>query len=323
MKTAGQWVVFTLAGVCVLLGGVGGCTKNAATGEKFLNLTSRQQEISMGVEAAPGFTQEFGGKVEDAALQAYVSDIGRRLAAVTEADNPGLPWEFTLLDSDVLNAFALPGGKVFVTRGLAKRMTNEAQLAGVLGHEVGHVTAQHAARRISNATLFQAGMTVAAATVSASGNDTAAAAGQVAIPALNVGGQLVLLKFGREEESQADYLGMRYMSRIGYNPKAQVQVMQILADASKNSPRQPEWLATHPLPETRIQRTQQLITGEYAAFANDPKNQFYEDRFKSQFLARLNTLPPPKQKAELEVQRLMELAAASNTCCGQAGPHAH
>jgi predicted Zn-dependent protease len=286
-----------------------GCTTNPATGDRFLNLTSREQEIQMGAQAAPGFTQEFGGKVGDAALQAYVTDIGMRLAAVTEADYPNLPWEFTLLDSDVLNAFALPGGKVFITRGLAKRMSNEAQLAGVLGHEVGHVTAQHMARRISNQTLFQIGVTAAAVGVAASGDDTAAAA----LPALNVGGQLVLLKFGRDEESQADYLGLRYMSKIGYNPRGQLQVMEILRDAA-GSGSQPEWMSTHPLPETRIREIEGLLAGEFAQAANNPASKFNEARFQSEFLARLNRLPPPTHAAQREAERLFALAAAQHRC---------
>src|SRR5205823_502333 len=101
------------------------------------------QEVQMGAEAMPELTKQYGGKVANTDLQTYVTGVGRKLAATTEADNPALPWEFTLLNSDVINAFALPGGKVFLTTGLAKRMTNEAQMAGVLGHECGHVTARH------------------------------------------------------------------------------------------------------------------------------------------------------------------------------------
>lgn len=304
-------------GTAIVLAGsafglLAGCTTNPATGDRFLNFTSRDQEIAMGAQAAPGFTTEFGGKVNDPVLQQYVTDIGKRLAAVTEADNPSLPWEFTLLDSDVINAFALPGGKVFFTRGLAAKMTNEAQMAGVLGHEVGHVTAQHAARRITQASIFQAAVTGAAVAVQASGDDRVQTAGQAALPALNVGGQLVILKFGRDEESQADYLGMRYMSKIGYNPRAQLQVMEILRDTSKGGGAQPEWLSTHPLPETRIERVSGLLAGEYAAQANDPKLVFNEQRFQSEFLARLNKLPPPTQKSQAAVQRLIELAEAQH-----------
>ena len=125
-----------------------GCAKNAATGKRSLVLLSAAEEERLGAEAAPQFTAEYGGAVDDAALNRYVTDIGNRLAAVTEADYPDLEWEFTLLDSSVVNAFALPGGKVFITRGLAERLDNEAQLAGILGHEIGHVTARHVEDRV-------------------------------------------------------------------------------------------------------------------------------------------------------------------------------
>lgn len=310
------------AGVCLVVAGVvlagmgGGCVKNAATGEKFFSLygSDRAQEISIGAQAAPGMAQEFGGAVPNARLQSYVQDIGRRLAAVTEADNPGLPWEFTLLDSPVINAFALPGGKVYVTRGLCEKMSNEAQLAGVLGHEVGHVTAQHTMRRIGQATLLTVGTTIAAVGVSAADREGSTAA--AVVPALEVGGTLVILKFGRDEESQADSLGMRYMSRIGYNPRGQLQVMEILRDASGGGGSQPEFLATHPLPETRIQRVTSQLKGEFNAAAMDPKNQFYEERFQSQFLAELRRMPAPSKKAEAEALELMELAARMEHACG-------
>jgi predicted Zn-dependent protease len=309
-----------LAALLLSAAALTGCTTNPATGDRFLNLTSREQEIQMGAQAAPGLTQEFGGKVNDAFLNAYVTEIGTRLAAATEADNPGLPWEFTLLDSEVINAFALPGGKVFISRGLVARMTNEAQLAGVLGHEVGHVTAQHTARRISQSTALQGILTLGAAAVSISGSQTAAVIGDQALPALNVGGQLVILKFGREEESQADYLGMRYMSKIGYNPRGQLQVMEILKAAAGGAGGQPEWMSTHPLPDTRIREIEGLLAGEFAQAANNPANAFNEARFQSEFLTRLNKLPAPTKTSEREVQALIQLAAA-HTNCGSTCKH--
>ncbi|MGD9689424.1 MAG: M48 family metalloprotease [Phycisphaerales bacterium] len=295
-----------------------GCVKNAATGDRFFSLYggNRQAEIALGAQAAPGMANEFGGAVASPALQAFVRDIGSRLAAVTEADNPGLPWEFTLLDSAVINAFALPGGKVYITRGLCERMSNEAQLAGVLGHEVGHVTAQHTMRRIGQQQLVTAG--VVASSVAVAAADREGGTAQTIVPALSIGGSLVLLKFGRDEESQADTLGMRYMSRIGYNPRGQLQVMEILRDASGGS-RQIEFLATHPLPETRIQRVSAQLAGEFKPAVDDPNNQLHEERFQRQFLAALRQLPPPTQTSEARVEALMRLAQVCGPACG----HAH
>lgn len=316
-------VVLCLAIVSAL--GAGGCVKNSATGDSFFSTLSRDQEIAMGVQAAPQMTQEFGGEVPSPALQRYVSDLGMKLVAHVEPEFRDLPWTFTFLDSSVINAFALPGGKVFISRGLAERMTNEGQLAGVLGHEIGHVTAQHIARRIGQQTLIGGGLEVLGAAIgSAPAGSTAASAGQTLLPALNIGGQLTLLKFGRDEESQADWLGMRYMSRAGYNPRAQQQVMEILRDASKGGGSQPEWMSTHPLPDTRIARIGELLKTEYAQAANDPKLTFNEQRFQREFLPALRALPAPKQKAsreEIERVRLAMATLGHTDAC--AGPCSH
>jgi predicted Zn-dependent protease len=246
----------------------------------------------MGEQAQAEFTQEFGGEVPSPALQQYVSRVGNSMTPHTEADNPSLPWEFTLLNSDVVNAFALPGGKVFFTRGLAKELTSEAQMAGVLGHEIGHVTARHASQRISQQTLFNAGLGVAAAVVDASGNQKAQTIGGYGIPALSVGGNLVMLKFGRDEESEADSLGMRYMAKAGYDPHAQLEVMQVLQRVA-GSGGGVEFLSTHPLPETRIERVQKELGEKYADTRNSPKYQAFVQRYKSDFLNVLAKLPPP------------------------------
>lgn len=314
-----QW--FRLAAVGLLLGmSVGaptGCTTNPATGERFFTTLSPEQEAAIGAQAAPELAQEFGGPVQNAQLQQYVTNIGKRLAAETEGYFPTLEWEFTLLDSPVINAFALPGGKVFITRGLAERMTNEAQMAAVLGHEVGHVSAQHTARRIGQQTLFNAGVVVAGLAVGLSDEQSSVRkVGQYAVPALAVGGNLVLLKFGRDEEAQSDYLGMRYMTKIGYNPRAQLQVMEILREASGGGGGQIEWLSTHPMPDTRIQRIEQLLqTDEFKHTQNNPNYQFYEERYQNEFLRILKTLPPPKQPAapsEAEVRQQLQRSGGAS-----------
>ena len=263
-----------------------GCTTNPATGRKQLNLLSAEEEVAMGEQAMPELVQEYGGEVQSPQLRAYVTDVGRRLAAHTEEDLPDLLWEFTLLESDVINAFALPGGKVFITRGLLARFTNEAQLAGVLGHEVGHVTAQHIDERISRAMGVEILAQVAAAAV---GNQSAWA--QAVPMVVGVGGQGYLLKFGRDQERESDILGMRYMVQAGYDPHGMLEVMEVLAEASQgNSP--PEFLSTHPHPKTRIETIMELLEGEYAYTRNNPEFRNYSGRFERDALPYL-TRPSP------------------------------
>jgi len=295
------------------------CSVNPATGRSQFIIMSMAQESALGAEVAPQFTAEFGGPVNDSGLQAYVTEIGRRMAAETEADFPSLPWQFTLLDSAVVNAFALPGGHVFITRGLAERLTSEAQLAGVLGHEIGHVTARHGSQRVSSATAFTVGMSVVAAVVGEQSGQTSLAG--LTVPALSVGGQLVLLKFGRDEELEADALGVRYMSRVGYNPIGQLEVMQVLSDASGGGERGFELLATHPYPERRIRDLQRLIQREYADTQNNPEFGTFEQRYRDVMLAGLRRLPAPRHAATAtEVrQTLVALGAigcGGAACCG-------
>ncbi len=276
---------------------LGACSTNPATGARSLTLLSWNEEKAMGAEAAPQFTAEFGGAVSDEPLQRYVTQVGQRLVAQIEPEVPSdLEWEFTLLDSDVINAFALPGGKVFMTRGLASRFTDEAQLAGVLGHEIGHVTARHGNQRMSKQIGFNILMGAAAVGVGIADSDSDIRKyGQYAVPALAVGGNVVLLKYGRDEESQADQLGVRYMARAGYNPTAQREVMEILQQASGSSAgRSPEWLSTHPYPETRIERLNQILAEQYPDANTNPAYARAEQRYRTEFLARLNSLPPAK-----------------------------
>ena len=309
-----RWMI---VGALALIGLSGtGCQVNEATGERhFLTLT-RGDEIQLGEEAAPEFVEQFGGAVQDAELQRYVSSIGARMARKTEGDNPTLPWEFTLLDSAVVNAFALPGGKVFITRGLAERLDDEAQLAGVLGHEIAHVTAQHANRRISSNMLFNIGLAVGATVVDSSGNRDVRDVGQLAIPALAIGGQVVQLKYGRDDELEADRLGIRYMAACGYDPAGQRDVMQVLASLAADSARQPEWLSTHPYPERRVRRINELLETEYAGV----EGQRWAVRYRRDFLGRLGEMPPPRHGANDPTVSLASIGAIGCSCCGDAGP---
>ncbi|MFW6336144.1 MAG: M48 family metalloprotease, partial [Phycisphaeraceae bacterium] len=277
-----------LAALLVLppLAPLGGCATNPATGEKQLQVLSKEEEISIGEDAAPKFLKEGGGEIPDEQIQKYVSDLGARLAAVSE--RPDLPWAFYTLDSAVINAFALPGGKVFVSRGLMEKMDNEAQLAGVLGHEVGHVTAKHINDRMAQAL----GISVATAAIGVAAQVSEEEWVRVLGAGVGVGGQLFALKFSRSDELQADALGVRYMSQIDYNPVGQLQLMQILKRASGGGGI--ELLQTHPLPSTRIDRLENLIGEKYPRADETGAYVFGHDRFEKNVLARLEKLPPAK-----------------------------
>ncbi len=271
----------------VLALGPVGCTKNLATGRSQLNLISTEREIALGSEASPAFLEQYGDEIPSKKISQYVSDIGYRLAA--ESERPQLPWEFHVVDSQVINAFALPGGKVFVSRGLLAKMDNEAQLAGVLGHEVGHVTAQHVGQRMTQAMIVQgvaAGLGVAA---QASDEDWLRVLGAGA----GMGGTVYLLKFGRDQELQSDWLGVRYMSRLGYSPIGQVQVLKILQKEAAGS-HQPEFLSTHPLPQTRITQLEQHIRKNYPDYDQPGRYRFAAEEYKAKVLDELDKLPPPK-----------------------------
>jgi len=260
-----------------------GCSTNPATGRTQWDVLSRSEEIELGRAAAGELVDGYGGRVEAQALQGYCERVGAAMTPHTEADYPSLPWEFTLLDTDVINAFALPGGKVFISRGLASKLENEAQLAGILGHEIGHVTAEHADKRVGNQIALSLGVSLAAVAVSGADEEIV----RVGVPVLvGTGGQLFALRFSRQEELEADRLGMRYMTRAGYNPRAQLGVMQILA--SESGERQtPEFLSTHPYPKTRVEHIRDLLRNEYRSAEQDPALEFHEARFESEFLRPL------------------------------------
>lgn len=269
---------------------LGACQTNPTTGRSQLVGLSRQQEIALGEQTKAQFTAESGGKVADRQLDGYIEEVGRKLAAKTPADNPALPWEFTLLNSSVINAFALPGGKVFISKGLADRMTNEAQLAGVLGHEIGHVCARHTSERVGQQQMVSIGAALGGAALGVSG--ASAAVTQLGGLAINIGGTLIPLQFSRDQESEADSLGMRFMVACNYNPQAQRQVMQILQQAA-GSGGTPEFLATHPYPETRIERINKELATTYKSTQNNPQYQFYEAEFRTRYLRKSAMLPQP------------------------------
>ena len=208
----------------------------------------------MGLQAAPEMAAQFGGLEPDPDYQAAIDQIGRAIVKGSLAAPSGYPFEFYVLaDPQTVNAFALPGGPVFVTRGLVDSMQTEGQLAGVLAHEVVHILARHSAEQIAQTELTQ-GLT--GAVLIASYDPQNPSSQQVAAMAVLVG-QLVNMRFSREDELQSDTLGLQLMADAGYDPRAMAQVMQILAASNPAGP--PEFFSTHPNPENRIERIQQAI----------------------------------------------------------------
>jgi predicted Zn-dependent protease len=285
---AGVLSLGALAGGLALSAVATGCTTNPTTGRSQFNALSLQEEIAIGTQGKPEMIREYGGEVARAELRQYVAEVGMRLVETTAQDDPTLlelPWEFTLLNSDVVNAFALPGGKVFMSRGLAQMMSNEAQLAGVLGHEIGHVTARHVNDRYARQMGAQIGVGLLGVLLGGTtgGGDLANIAGNVA--------QLSLVSYDRAQEIESDALGMRYMARAGYNPAGQKQVMQLLAGLAKGQARN-DITSTHPHPEERIEVIERALQSEYASTQNNPEFQLGEDRFRQRFLSKLTLAYP-------------------------------
>jgi beta-barrel assembly-enhancing protease len=222
--------------------------ENPFTGEVQHIALDPQQEIALGLQMAPQMAQEMGGEDDDAAVRRVVEQVGNRVVAQGGASHTPYQFQFhALADPQTVNAFALPGGQIFITRGLLARLENEAQLAGVLAHEVGHVVARHSAEQISKSELAQG--LVGAAGIAGSGDyDSGQHSAQVAA----LVAQMMQLRYGRQDETQADTLGVRMMAGAGYDPRAMIVLMQILEQASGGGG-QPEFMNSHPDPGNRRQ----------------------------------------------------------------------
>ena len=222
------------------------CATNPVTGKSELALVSEGQEIEMGRQSAQEVAQTIG-YYNDPAIQSYVSAIGLKMAKASE--RPQLPWEFHVVNDASVNAFALPGGFIYVTRGLMTSITNEAELATVVGHEIGHVTNRHQVQQISRAEVAQLGLGL----------------GMILRPdlqplgsALGSGLSILFLKYGRDAENQADLAGFRYALNQNYDVRQMISMFQTLEGVSQleGGGKLPEWLSTHPNPENRAQATE-------------------------------------------------------------------
>ncbi|MCX6566127.1 MAG: M48 family metalloprotease [Candidatus Aminicenantes bacterium] len=238
--------IFTL----VALSGMFSCAINPVTGKKELMLISESQEIEMGKSTDESIKQEYG-LYQDPALSAYVEKVSRRLVPYTHRNK--LEYHFAVLDTPVENAFAAPGGFIYVTRGLLAMMNSEAELATVVGHELGHVNARHSVREYSKQLLLTGGLILG----SVLSKDVAKVA-----PYLMIGLQVLFLKFSRDDEYQADSLGVLYSRNAGYSPSQMIpffRSIQKLEEKAGGGTKLPNFLSTHPLTEKRIEEAQKML----------------------------------------------------------------
>ena len=221
---------------------------NPYTGKEQHITISEDQEIAIGLQSAPQMAGQYGGLFPNEQFQNFVDQVGQQLVNNSIAKKTGYKYDFHLLaDSQTINAFALPGGQVFITYALFSKLENKDQLAGVLGHEIGHVVGRHSADRMSKQGLTQGILSGVAV-----GFDPSTAQGAAAIA------NVINMKYGREDELESDDLGVRFMIKAGYNPEEMIGVMKILKSAAGPN-KIPEFQSTHPDPENRIEKIKEAI----------------------------------------------------------------
>jgi predicted Zn-dependent protease len=315
------------------------CSRNPVTGKKEIMLMSEGQEIALGKESDPQIIAAYGLYPDDK-IQAFINEKGKEMAAISH--RPELDYQFRVLDSPVVNAFAVPGGYVYFTRGILAHFNNEAEFAGVLGHEIGHITARHSAKQYSKQMLGQI-LFIGAIIASEDFRNYAEAA--------STGMQLLFLKFGRDDESQSDELGVEYSSQVGYNAHEMADFFQTLQKMGEQSGAGsiPTFLSTHPDPGDRNLRVHELATewqSKHAAqnlavnrdsylrmidgivYGEDPRQGFVENDYffhpelKFQFPVprgwRTANSPSQFQMAPEDGTALMTLSLASGNSLAQA-----
>lgn len=286
------------------------CATNPVTGKKELSLLSEAEELAMGQQADAEIRREMG-VYPDQELQRYVQDLGMRLAQ--QSHRPNLPWTFTVVDSPAINAFAVPGGFVYITRGILPYLGDEAELAGVLGHEIGHVTARHVNQQYSRQAMGGIGLMVLSIFVpqTAPFQDVS-----------SMGLGVLFLKYDRNDELQSDQLGMEYESALGYDPSAVPRFLSTLARVDKLSERGvPNWLSTHPEPGSRVEKAQPAL----AKFMSDNTRTRNQDAFLraidgvvvgdsvEQGIVRGNAFAHPMMRIALEFPDGWEVANSAET----------
>jgi predicted Zn-dependent protease len=249
-----------LPAVLLLVAVSAACATNPVTGKKELSLLSEAEELALGQQADAEIRREMG-VYPDQELQRYVSDIGMRLAR--KSHRPNLPWTFTVVDSQAINAFAVPGGYVYLTRGILPYLDDESELAGVLGHEIGHITARHAAQQYSR----QVGGGIGLVLLSIFVPQTAPFQD---LSSMGLG--VLFLKYSRDDELESDRLGVEYAAAAGWDPSGVPRFLSTLNRVSETSEKgMPNWLSTHPAPASRVEEAQPAVA-KVAADAPTTRN---------------------------------------------------
>lgn len=227
---------------------------NPITGEKQRVSLTQEQEVALGLQTAPQMIRQMGGEYNDPKVQAMVDRVGMKIVNGTEAGRSKYKFDFHVLaDPKTVNAFALPGGQIFITMGLLNMLKTEDELAGVLGHEIGHVIGRHSAEHMAKEELTQG--LVSAGTIATMDPNNPGMQNAIA----QYIGSVINMKYGREDELEADRFGVKYLFETGYNPEAQIEVMEVLKKASSGQ-NPPEFLSTHPNPDNRIEAIKKYIS---------------------------------------------------------------
>ncbi len=255
----GRLIIAVIMIVIALIGYFGSSQVNPVTGQTQHVNMSPEQETAMGLQAAPEMEAQYGGLSSNQKATALVAQVGNKIWENSDAAKGPYQFEYHLLaDPETINAFALPGGQVFITEGLLSHLQTEGQLAGVLAHETSHVILRHSAEQLAKSQLTQ-GLTGAAVIAAVDPNDPRTYRNAQFAMLVN---QMVNLKFSRTDETQADTFGVKYMAQAGYDPRSMIDVMTILEQAN-SGPRPAEFMSTHPDPGNRIQNIQQAIDKLY------------------------------------------------------------
>jgi predicted Zn-dependent protease len=292
------------------VGFAAGCAVNPVTGQNQLMLVSPEQEIQIDRQNAPHqFSSDYGA-CRDAALNQYLQETGHRLTPHTH--RPEMPYNFNCVNATYANAYAFPAGSIAATRGILLALDNEAELAALLGHELGHVNARHTARQMSKGTLIQAVVGGLSAIAQVQGS----LYGQVAEQLGMFGAGALLASYSRDNEREADALGLEYMVRAGYGAEGFVGLMDILRGMSKQKPGAIELMfATHPMSDERYQSAVEAVRGPYAAARQAP---LYRERYmdRTAGLRRIKDAIETMQKADTEIAK--KNFSGASTLLGQA-----
>ncbi len=248
-----------------------GCDTNVVSGKSRLMFYSEADEIEIGSKYAPEIEKQMGGQIKDEQLQNYIDLVGQRIAHVSH--RPDMKFYFVALNDKQTNAFALPGGYIFITKGMLEKLSTEAQLAGILGHEITHVVARHSMEAMSRDGLVSAALSAASSAANVpAGVSTVTSVTQ----------QIIGMGFSRSNEEEADKTGMDYMYKAGYDPYGMIETMEILQ--SLNSGGQIEFFSTHPIPENRRQYLLERINTNYHNLSNLKKGR---NEYETSVLKRL------------------------------------